>query len=49
MFIHGRIRIQYADPDPGGEIFEGKNRKNARKMEENCKKIVVLLYILTKC
>ena len=25
-----------ADPDPGGENLREKNRKNARKMEENC-------------
>ena len=42
MFIHGRIRIQYADPDPGGETFEGKNRKNARKMEENFSFIIYI-------
>ena len=26
------IRIQYADPDPGGEIFQIKTEKNARKL-----------------
>ena len=39
-----RIRIQYADPDPGGKNLRGK-QKIAKKTEENFNKKV----LKTKC